>query len=435
MSRRPRGPRSSRSQRLREFAVAGSEIAVRVLGSAYGDDVGTQIGRLVVAMAPYMVASVALSVTFPLVFVAGRGGRLPLVGLGVLAIHVPLALAGQAIVGLDGLALALAVSTAVAFGWMLTLLHAARSTARRLALAIAVVAGCALVGFVPAGALLGPAGADWVGSRCRQPRSPSFAPWACAPRGTTCGSSHDARRRRRRPGLVPGALLWRRSVGHLLPSLPVRSRIKTLLGRLGRTKAGRTALLAATVGDPRELRFSTARWWPDETRGFEDLAFLFTSSQLNHGIISQELDEAALLYRLARDVDGGAVVEIGRFKGGSTLLLAAALGGRAELWSYDIHASHQATYTGADLDEELRDALRRLSLEERVHLVVGDSRLASPPEGPIELLFVDGDHSYEGVSADWSHWGPSLAIGGQALFHDAIDHGGVGTYVDGVGAS
>ena len=98
-----------------------------------------------------------------------------------------------------------------------------------------------------------------------------------------------------------GPLLWRRSVEHLLPSLPVRSRIKTLVGRLGRTKAGRTALLAATVGDPRELRFSTARWWPDETRGFEDLAFLFTSSQLNHGIISQELDEAALLYRLARD--------------------------------------------------------------------------------------------------------------------------------------
>ena len=71
------------------FAVAGAEIAGRVLGSAYGDDVGTQIGRLVVAMAPYMVASVALSVTFPLVFVAGRGGRLPLVGLVVLAIHVP----------------------------------------------------------------------------------------------------------------------------------------------------------------------------------------------------------------------------------------------------------------------------------------------------------------------------------------------------------
>ncbi len=59
------------------FAVAGAEIAGRILGGAYGDDVGTQIGRLVVAMAPYMVASVALSVTFPLVFVAGRGESAP----------------------------------------------------------------------------------------------------------------------------------------------------------------------------------------------------------------------------------------------------------------------------------------------------------------------------------------------------------------------
>jgi len=117
----------------------------------------------VVTMAPYMVASVALSVTFPLVFVAGRGARLPLVGAGVLAIHVPLAFAGQALAGLDGLAVALAVSTAVAFGWMLTFLHAARSTIRRLALAIAIVAGCAIAGFVPAGALLGPAGAVVVG--------------------------------------------------------------------------------------------------------------------------------------------------------------------------------------------------------------------------------------------------------------------------------
>ena len=39
--------------------------------------VGAQIGRVVVALAPYMVASVALAVTFPLVFVAGRTSRLP----------------------------------------------------------------------------------------------------------------------------------------------------------------------------------------------------------------------------------------------------------------------------------------------------------------------------------------------------------------------
>lgn len=145
------------------FAVAGAEIAGRVLGSAYGDDVGAQIARLVVALAPYMVASVALSVTFPLIFVAGRSGRLPLVGGVVLAVHVPLAFAGQALAGLDGLAIALALSTALAFVWMLTFLHAARSTSERLVIAVAVVAGCALLGFVPAGALLAPAPAALAG--------------------------------------------------------------------------------------------------------------------------------------------------------------------------------------------------------------------------------------------------------------------------------
>jgi hypothetical protein len=138
------------------FAVAGAEITHLVLGGAYGDDVGAEIGRLVVALAPYMVASLALSVTLPLVFVSGRGGRLPLVGLGVLAIHVPLAFAGQALAGLEGLALALAVSTGIAFAWMLGLLDAVRSTLERLVPALAIVGGCALVGFVPAGAVLGP---------------------------------------------------------------------------------------------------------------------------------------------------------------------------------------------------------------------------------------------------------------------------------------
>ena len=145
------------------FAVAGGEIAARVLGSAYGDDVGAQIGaprrrdgavhgRLgrAVGHVPARVRRRARRAASP-------------VGAAVLAIHVPFAFAGQALAGLDGLALALAVSTAVAFGWMLTFLHAARSTIRRLALGDRVVAGCAIAGFVPAGALLGPAGAVVVG--------------------------------------------------------------------------------------------------------------------------------------------------------------------------------------------------------------------------------------------------------------------------------
>ena len=46
---------------------------------------------------------------------------------------------------------------------MLALLDAARSTLERLVVAVALVGGCALVGFVPAGAVLGPAGAAVAG--------------------------------------------------------------------------------------------------------------------------------------------------------------------------------------------------------------------------------------------------------------------------------
>jgi len=145
------------------FAAAGAEVTGRVLGTAYGDDVGTEIARLVVALAPYMVVSVALAVTFPLVFVAGLARRLPLIGLVMLGVHVPLALAGQALAGLWGLALALAVSTAIAAGWMLHLLEALGPTVRGLVGAVAAgvavfalaVAPAAVIGDAVAAGMLG----------------------------------------------------------------------------------------------------------------------------------------------------------------------------------------------------------------------------------------------------------------------------------------
>ncbi len=132
------------------FAVSGAEVASAVLGDAYGDDVGTEIARLVVAMAPFMVVSVALSVTFPLLFVAGLGRKLPLVGIVVLAAHIPLALVAQRVAALWGLALALAISTGFAVAWLLHLLKALEATVRGLAGAVGAVFLVFLLAFVPA---------------------------------------------------------------------------------------------------------------------------------------------------------------------------------------------------------------------------------------------------------------------------------------------
>ena len=129
------------------FAVAGSAILRAVLGGSYGTDVGEEIGLLVVALAPWMVVSVGVSVTFPLMFVAGHGSRLPAIALAAIAMHVPLAFAGQAIAGLWGLAVALAASTALALCWMLALLEALVATLGELAVATGTVAALVVGAF------------------------------------------------------------------------------------------------------------------------------------------------------------------------------------------------------------------------------------------------------------------------------------------------
>src|SRR5205814_97343 len=79
-------------------------VARWALGPAYGGGTGSQLGRLVVYLAPWMVASVAVSVAFPLLFVRGSARFLPLLAVGVLALHVLVEWGGRAAFGLAGIA-------------------------------------------------------------------------------------------------------------------------------------------------------------------------------------------------------------------------------------------------------------------------------------------------------------------------------------------
>ncbi len=180
-------------------------------------------------------------------------------------------------------------------------------------------------------------------------------------------------------------------------------------------------LLVEVAVAERERRgsdFEHVRNWPDRLDAFEDLTFLFTSTILAHGVASLRLDEATYLYRLVRGAQPATVLEIGRFRGGSTVLIAAALE-RGVLHSYDIDTRQGRD--GAELDRQLRGVLERYALSDRVRLHVADSRSADPPLEPIDVLFVDGDHSEEGVRADFERWSPHLRQGGHLLFHDAVD--------------
>ena len=145
------------------FAVAGGKIVESLLGDAYGGDVGEEVSRLVVVLAPWMVASVGVNVSFPLAFVAGRLRKLPVIGACALALQVALAWIGSELLQLDGLAVALTLSTLLVLAALLGELGALDAGLRGILRAAAAIAAVALVAFVPANLLLGAVPAAIVG--------------------------------------------------------------------------------------------------------------------------------------------------------------------------------------------------------------------------------------------------------------------------------
>jgi len=80
----------------------------------------------------------------------------------------------------------------------------------------------------------------------------------------------------------------------------------------------------------------------------------------------------AYLFGLVRRMDARTVIEIGRYKGGTTLLIAAAMRGQGRFWSIDIAGldPHLQPCTVRPVETQIADLCQRLGLA--VELIVGD---------------------------------------------------------------
>jgi putative peptidoglycan lipid II flippase len=145
-------------------ALVGGPIVTGALGHAYAGPVGDEVGRLVVYLAPWMVAHATFSIIYPMLFVMHRTRPLIPLALAAIVVDIPISIAGRAWGGLAGVALALGITTmllVLALMWALaprTLVLAATGLAR-----LAVIVGAAtalafggaslLLGAVPAAVL------------------------------------------------------------------------------------------------------------------------------------------------------------------------------------------------------------------------------------------------------------------------------------------
>jgi hypothetical protein len=93
------------------FALVGDRIAGGILGSEFSGNTGQQLGRLVVYLVPWMLASVAYTLAFPLVFVIGKHRVLLPLAVGAFVVHFGLTWLFEWAFGMPGIAVALAIST------------------------------------------------------------------------------------------------------------------------------------------------------------------------------------------------------------------------------------------------------------------------------------------------------------------------------------
>ena len=161
-------------------------------------------------------------------------------------------------------------------------------------------------------------------------------------------------------------------------------------------------------------RFSFADFPDRPQRNFEDLDWLLVSSSANKGLLLLQFDEAAFLFRLVRSQPAAQILEIGRYHGGSAFLFAVASDHNSMVTSIDIAPQN---------DELLQIALKKSGLAPKVQLLVGDSRAAEARVEFYDLIFVDGDHSYQGVLKDYEHWRKAVKPGGCLAFHNAAGGG------------
>jgi len=147
-----------------------------------------------------------------------------------------------------------------------------------------------------------------------------------------------------------------------------------------------------------------------------------------------EQDAAVLL-----DATRGArrVVELGVYEGASALVLLEVLGPDCELHLVDPYGAHpDALPSGWGASEwatrrTLARAVRRRgagAARVRWHRALSHELASRWSGGPVDTVFIDGDHSFAGCERDWLDWRGFVPAGGHVVFHDARAgrHGGRG---------
>lgn len=127
------------------------------------------------------------------------------------------------------------------------------------------------------------------------------------------------------------------------------------------------------------------------------------------------VDEATayFLYSLIRLIQPDVVIEIGTAKGNSAISIGQALkdNGRGKLYTMDPNEH-----------DIVNIAIKKSHLKKYINYIIDYSNNVIPKLNLIkaDLVFIDGDHSYESVKKDFDLVKNLIPSGGIVIFHDSI---------------
>lgn len=131
------------------------------------------------------------------------------------------------------------------------------------------------------------------------------------------------------------------------------------------------------------------------------------------------------------------VVEIGTAHGGTLFLWCRLADPKATIVSIDLPGGIH----GGGYPYWKKNIYRRFARPtQKLHLLRGDSHSLAmlaelkkhlPGDGKIDFLFIDGDHTYQGVKSDFEMYSSLVRPGGVIAFHDICKHPeGLNCHVD-----
>ncbi len=136
------------------------------------------------------------------------------------------------------------------------------------------------------------------------------------------------------------------------------------------------------------------------------------------------------MFNLAKECSGkGVIVEIGSWKGKSTICLAfgSKMSGGTKVFAIDPHTGskeHITVFGKVNTFFEFKNNIENAGVKDIVEPIIATSyEVAKNFNKPIELIFIDGAHEYESVKLDFNLWFPKVINGGVMVFHDTMSGG------------